>query len=155
MTAVYPYRFPIGQLTIGEAENGICLVKKGYPENSCTICETPLIVQAKAQLDAYFAGTLQQFTLPLTLKGTAFQQKVWQALLRIPYGQVRSYGQIAKEIGCPKGSRAVGMANHHNPVSIMVPCHRVIGANGKLTGYGGGLAMKQFLLELEGIPVTK
>lgn len=104
-----------------------------------------------AEFDAYFAGRLQRFTLPLAARGTAFQQAVWQALCDIPYGETRSYGEIARAIGKPSTSRAVGAANGRNPLSIIVPCHRVIGQNGSLTGYAGGLPIKQVLLRLEGI----
>lgn len=101
------------------------------------------------QLEEYFAGRLQRFTIPLSLEGTAFQRSVWRALKAIPYGKTVSYGVISKKIGNPNASRAVGAANGQNPVSIIVPCHRVIGANGKLVGYGGGLPIKTALLELE------
>jgi len=99
--------------------------------------------------NAYFAGELVDFDVELDLRGTEFQQRVWEALLTIPYGETRSYGEIAEQIGAPGAARAVGLANGHNPVAIIVPCHRVIGANGSLTGYGGGLDRKQTLLELE------
>ena len=105
--------------------------------------------EAVEQLNAYFAGTRTQFDLDLELMGTAFQRKVWQALLTIPFGETRSYGEIAEQIGSPTAYRAVGLANGHNPVGIIVPCHRVIGANGNLTGYGGGLDKKRALLEME------
>lgn len=104
---------------------------------------------AVAQLDAYFAGELIDFDLDLDLVGTDFQRRVWEALLTIPYGETRSYGAIALQIGSPGASRAVGLANGHNPISIVVPCHRVIGANGSLTGYGGGLPKKRQLLDME------
>jgi O-6-methylguanine DNA methyltransferase len=105
--------------------------------------------EAQNQLDAYFAGKRRTFELELDLRGTPFQRKVWNELLRIPYGETRSYKQVAEAIGHPLAVRAVGMANHHNPVSIIVPCHRVIGSDGRLTGYGGGLHIKTYLLELE------
>ena len=105
--------------------------------------------QASEQLDAYFAGELTAFDVPLDMRGTAFQRQVWEALLTIPYGETRSYGEIAAAIGAPTASRAVGAANGSNPVSIIVPCHRVIGANGRLTGYGGGVHRKDALLALE------
>ncbi len=101
------------------------------------------------QLTDYFAGGLTEFDLPLQIAGTPFQQQVWSALNTIPYGATLSYGELAEQIGQPKASRAVGLANGHNPVSIIVPCHRVIGANGKLTGYGGGIERKQWLLNHE------
>ena len=105
--------------------------------------------EAVEQLEAYFAGERREFDLELEPVGTNFQRRVWEALLTIPYGETRSYGQIAEQIGSPGASRAVGLANGHNPIGIIVPCHRVIGANGSLTGYGGGLDRKRALLELE------
>lgn len=110
---------------------------------------TAILMEAEKQLRAYFAGVLRQFDLPLDLAGTPFQQRVWQELLKIPYGETRSYGQVARDMGAPAAIRAVGAANGANPVPIVVPCHRVVGANGKLTGYGGGLPLKQRLLALE------
>jgi methylated-DNA-[protein]-cysteine S-methyltransferase len=101
------------------------------------------------QLNAYFAGQLEQFDLALLPQGTPFQQKVWSELQKIPYGETISYGELARRIGNPKASRAVGLANGSNPISIVIPCHRVIGSNGKLTGYGGGLPIKEKLLALE------
>jgi O-6-methylguanine DNA methyltransferase len=101
------------------------------------------------ELDAYFAGKLRQFTVPLDLRGTAFQLRVWELLCDIPYGKTRSYGEIAQALGKPKATRAVGQANGRNPISIIVPCHRVIGSDGGLTGYGGGLHRKRTLLDLE------
>jgi methylated-DNA-[protein]-cysteine S-methyltransferase len=102
------------------------------------------------QISAYFRGERREFTCPLDLVGTEFQKGCWQALLRIPYGQTRTYAEIAREIGRPQAFRAVGQANHDNPIAIIVPCHRVVGANGMLTGYGGGLSTKEMLLRLEG-----
>jgi len=104
------------------------------------------------ELERYFRGELKEFTLPLDLRGTEFQKKCWQELLRIPYGKTRTYAQIARAVGSPNACRAVGGANHHNPVAIIVPCHRVVASGGKLGGYGGGLDIKQKLLELEGEP---
>src|ERR1700739_150931 len=101
------------------------------------------------QLDAYFAGELTDFDIELDMRGTEFQRRVWKALLTIPYGETRSYGEIAEQVGAPGSARAVGLANGHNPIAIVVPCHRVIGASGSLTGYGGGLDRKRTLLELE------
>ena len=109
-----------------------------------------LLLEAARQLRAYFAGQLREFLLPLDIEGTDFQKRVWRQVAAIPYGETRSYLQIAVAIGSPIGVRAVGAANGANPVPIVVPCHRVIGARGKLVGYGGGLAMKKRLLELEG-----
>lgn len=110
---------------------------------------TELLEEAERQLQEYFAGRLQHFDLPLYPQGTEFQKKVWKALMSIPYGETRSYGEIAKQIGNEKAVRAVGGANHVNPISIVIPCHRVIGKNGSLTGYGGGLKIKETLLTLE------
>ena len=110
---------------------------------------TELLQEVKRQLEEYFSGRLQDFDLPLKPKGTDFQKQVWKALLTIPYGETKSYGDIAKQIGKEKAVRAVGGANHVNPISIVIPCHRVIGKNGNLTGYGGGLEVKEKLLELE------
>jgi methylated-DNA-[protein]-cysteine S-methyltransferase len=108
------------------------------------------LLEAARQLRAYFAGQLREFCLPLDLQGTDFQKRVWGQVAAIPYGETRSYLQIAQALGSPRAVRAVGAANGANPVPIVVPCHRVIGAKGKLVGYGGGLAMKKRLLELEG-----
>ena len=105
--------------------------------------------EACRQLEEYFAGERTEFDLPLNPAGTPFQLKVWEALRTIPYGEIRSYGEIAEQIGRPGAARAVGLANGRNPISIVVPCHRVIGASGALTGYGGGLERKQYLLDLE------
>jgi methylated-DNA-[protein]-cysteine S-methyltransferase len=105
--------------------------------------------EAVEQLEAYFAGERTEFELELDLVGTEFQRRVWAALLTIPYGETRSYGEIARQIGAPGAFRAVGLANGHNPIGIIVPCHRVIGSNGSLTGYGGGLDRKRALLALE------
>lgn len=111
--------------------------------------ETELLRQAASQLDEYYRGERKTFSLPLKVTGTVFQERVWQALLTIPYGQTRSYGEIAAQVGNPKASRAVGMANNRNPISIIIPCHRVIGSDGKLVGYGGGMHRKVWLLDLE------
>ncbi len=111
--------------------------------------ETTLLEQAALQIEEYLQGKRKKFSLPIALQGTDFQQKVWQELLNIPYGETRSYKQIAEKIGCPKGYRAVGMANNKNPITIIVPCHRVIGQNKKLVGYAGGIDIKEKLLKLE------
>lgn len=141
---------PVGILTLVEEEGsltgllfGALAPGGGNPEN------TPLLREAARQLAEYFAGQRREFSLPLSPRGTAFQRQVWEALCTIPYGETRSYGEIARQIGSPKACRAVGMANHRNPLSIVIPCHRVVGAHGTLTGYGGGLAAKEFLLRLE------
>lgn len=109
----------------------------------------PVLVQARAELTDYFAGARRRFTVPLDMRGTPFQQQVWAALVAIPFGETRSYGAIAKAIGRPSASRAVGAANGRNPVSIIAPCHRVVGATGALTGFAGGMAVKRWLLNFE------
>ena len=111
--------------------------------------DNPFLVETERQLRAYFAGRLKTFTVPLDFRGTEFQKSVWQALLTIPFGETRSYGEIARQIGKPSACRAVGAANGKNPISIIAPCHRVIGSTGDLTGFGGGLATKARLLEIE------
>lgn len=111
----------------------------------------PLFTQTKRELDAYFQGKLRTFTMPLAPSGTDFQKRAWIALTKIPYGETRTYGQQAQIVGQPSAVRAIGAANGKNPIGIIVPCHRVIGANGTLTGYAGGLHNKEFLLKLEGI----
>lgn len=113
--------------------------------------EGGVLPAATRQLAEYFAGQRRHFDLPLALRGTAFQERVWQALTEIPYGATWSYGRLAERIGNPRAVRAVGLANGRNPISILVPCHRVIGADGSLTGYGGGLERKQWLLAHEGL----
>lgn len=112
--------------------------------------ETALLRETRAQLDAYFAGTLRSFDLPLAPRGTPFQLRVWEALLEIPYGETWSYADVARRLDSPTATRAVGAANGRNPLPIVIPCHRVIGADGSLTGYGGGLGIKRSLLRLEG-----
>lgn len=145
------YQSPVGILRIEENGIGISLIRncKSAPENLSPSCDSPLLKQAKQELDEYFAGTRKEFTVPLSLHGTDFQIKVWNELRRIPYGETRSYGEIAALAGNASASRAVGMANNKNPIMIMVPCHRVIGKNGSLTGYAGGLDVKEKLLQLE------
>jgi methylated-DNA-[protein]-cysteine S-methyltransferase len=110
---------------------------------------------AARQLKEYFAGKRREFDLPLRMEGTEFQQRVWRELTKIPFGETRSYGQLAKRLNNPNGSRAVGLANGRNPIAVIVPCHRVIGADGSLTGFGGGLDRKEWLLTHEGQPVTR
>lgn len=140
---------PVGELTL--TQEGDCLTGLYFGRLPCQGREgpTPLLEEAAWQLSEYFAGKRRDFTLPLLLKGTPFQRRVWEALRAIPYGETCSYGELAKAIGSPKACRAVGGANHKNPISIIVPCHRVVGAGGSLTGYGGGLENKRFLLDLE------
>ena len=145
---------PVGKLLLLDDGQGLCGLQfqdGAHPldiEKSWKKQNHPF-TRVIQQLEEYFAGRLQKFTIPLSLQGTAFQLSVWKALQSIPYGVTASYGTIAKKIRNPKASRAVGGANGHNPVSIIVPCHRVIGSTGKLVGYGGGLPIKTALLELE------
>jgi methylated-DNA-[protein]-cysteine S-methyltransferase len=138
---------------IGIAENGEAITnvffEKENKANNCVQQETALLKAAGKQLMEYFIGSRKIFELPLAPEGTDFQKMVWKALLTIPYGETNSYKEIAEKIGNPKACRAVGMANNKNPISIFIPCHRVIGANGKLVGYAGGLDIKEHLLGLE------
>ncbi|WP_115718021.1 methylated-DNA--[protein]-cysteine S-methyltransferase [Gallaecimonas mangrovi] len=146
---------PLGPLHL-VAENGALIGawfdgQKHFPEHSDwqTAKAQPVLTEAAQQLTEFFQGKRQHFTLPLAPKGTAFQQQVWQGLRQIPFGQTCSYGELAKRLGKPSAVRAVAAANGRNPLSVIVPCHRVIGANGQLTGYAGGLARKAWLLDLE------
>jgi O-6-methylguanine DNA methyltransferase len=125
-------------------------INEGFPDHPLAEAAAPVILKFFRQLSEYLEGRRQEFDVPLDLRGSAFQRQVWKELLKIPYGQVISYGEMARRIGRPGACRAVGSANGSNPLPIVVPCHRVIGSNGKLTGYGGGVAMKSFLLQLEG-----
>ena len=149
MENIFFYDTPVGRLCIGEENGSITRVTWNHIPKDFILAETELILRCKQQLDTFFAGESTSFDLPLAPKGTPFQQAVWQALTEIPYGETRTYGEIAAKIGNPKASRAVGMANHRNPIAILIPCHRVIGTNGKLVGYAGGLEQKALLLELE------
>lgn len=162
MKNIFFYKFkncnllPCG-IFIAEDDGSICRLsfakEKNYKKlkKDCEykIKETPLIKRAAKQLDEYFNKKRKTFDLPLKPEGTDFQKKVWKALQRIPYGTTASYGEIAAAIGNHKASRAVGMANNRNPIAIIIPCHRVIGADGSLVGYAGGLEIKKILLELE------
>lgn len=157
-----PYEYtlmpsPVGQLTL-VASNGKlnAILWEVERANRVRLGElheandSPILLEAERQLQEYFAGTRHRFDLELDFTGTDFQKQVWQALLTIPFGETRSYCQIAQQIGRPKAVRAVGAANGRNPISIVAPCHRVIGASGGLTGFAGGLQAKQYLLTLEG-----
>ncbi len=145
-TAVY--HSPVGDIRL-EYEDGAVIALKKADGPADEGAPNELTEQVFHQLEEYFSGTRQAFDFPYRLRGTPFQERVWAALREIPYGQTRTYQQIAAAIGQPKACRAVGMANHANPLFIVIPCHRVIGANGSLVGYGGGLEMKKALLELE------
>lgn len=151
MKSVFYYETSIGLLGIAEKEGKISDVffNQKWGADQARVEETPLIKAAFKQLDEYLKGERQEFDLPLAPEGTSFQQEVWQALQAIPYGETRTYKEIAAQIGNPKACRAVGRANNQNPVSIIIPCHRVIGAKGDLVGYGGGLQIKEKLLNLE------
>jgi methylated-DNA-[protein]-cysteine S-methyltransferase len=156
------YRFkkmfsPVGELTLVASDAGlVAILWEGDDPERVRLGamiedrDDPILTAAEQQLRAYFAGTLTRFTVPLDFQGTDFQKSVWAALLTIPFGETRSYGEIARQIGRPSASRAVGAANGRNPISIIAPCHRVIGSNGALTGFAGGLEAKAFLLGIEG-----
>ena len=149
---------PVGELTLvgdGESLTGLYMTEHRHrpPLPPGARRDPTGFDDARRQLGEYFAGERTRFDLPLRMEGTDFQREVWQALLEIGYGETESYGELAQRIGRPDAVRAVGLANGRNPISIVVPCHRVIGASGSLTGYGGGLERKRFLLELEaGVP---
>ena len=154
MVCQFTYETILGSVTFVE-EDGALLAVTTHRSYEGICQETPLIKEACRQLSEYLKGERKTFDLPLNPKGTDFQKCVWRALCDIPYGETRTYKQIAEAIGNPKAVRAVGMANNRNPITIIVPCHRVIGANGKLVGYGGGLEMKEFLLRLEKVSISK
>lgn len=155
------YRSPLGTYVIGSSARGVVCVKtesymsstiarwrkRGIEFRDATGQNDSVI----AELKAYFAGDLSQFSVSLDMRGTEFQRRVWELLLKVPYGETRSYGQLASAMGRPEASRAVGQAVGNNPVAIIVPCHRIIGTSGVLVGYGGGLHRKQALLELEAL----
>jgi methylated-DNA-[protein]-cysteine S-methyltransferase len=146
---------PIGKLLIAGDHEAILQInfakngKPAKPEGEWQESQRGPVAQAVRQLREYFAGARTEFDLPLAPHGTEFQRSVWRRLQEIPYGETISYGELARRVGNPKASRAVGAANGQNPIPIVIPCHRVIGANGKLTGFGGGLPTKQALLALE------
>lgn len=147
---------PVGELTLVADDRGLAAilwendrpdrVRLGTLEEKA---DHPVLVETERQLGEYFAGERRRFDVPLSFAGTDFQKRVWAALLAIPFGETRSYGEIAGQLGAPGASRAVGAANGRNPISIIAPCHRVVGSNGKLTGFAGGLEAKAFLLDLE------
>ena len=156
-TIVLDYTYidsPVGKLLLAGDENSLHFIcfpggHKGFERPSQWQQSDNHFDTVKNQLSSYFSGSLEKFDIPLTLHGTDFQKRVWQLLSEIPYGVTRSYGAIAKDLETPNASRAVGMANGANPIPIIVPCHRVIGSSGKLTGFGGGIETKRFLLDLE------
>lgn len=149
MYLVY-YPSPIGLLRLESDGEALCAVQLA-PDRTDAECPCPVLAETARQLGEYFAGRRRDFDLPLRAAGTPFQQRVWAALRAIPYGETRSYGQIAAAVGNPKACRAVGMANNRNPIMIIVPCHRVIGADGRMVGYAGGVWIKEVLLRLEGV----
>ncbi|MGI5962664.1 MAG: methylated-DNA--[protein]-cysteine S-methyltransferase [Lawsonibacter sp.] len=146
----YCFDTPLGTMALAGEENAVTgLYLPGRPMPRMASRATDLLAQGRAELLEYLEGKRKEFDLPLKPNGTEFQCKVWAALQQIPYGQTCSYREIAVQVGCPQGFRAVGMANHRNPIPIFIPCHRVVGANGTLVGYAGGLDLKQKLLSLE------
>ena len=148
MQYYYSYQTPMGEIFIVEEDDFIVKIK--YKEvNGIEKRETQLIKNTYHQLTEYFNGKRKVFDIPIKLSGTIFQQKVWSALQTIPYGEVWSYKHLAEVVDCPKGCRAVGMANNRNPVSIIVPCHRVVGINGDMVGYATGIDIKRWLLDIE------
>jgi methylated-DNA-[protein]-cysteine S-methyltransferase len=158
MTSITPtttsMESPIGELTltaIGGVLTGVHMNEQRHAPKLPAGCERDDagLAHVVEQLEGYFDGSLTDFDLPMTMQGTEFQRRVWASLCEIPYGETISYGELARHVGNPKASRAVGLANGRNPVAIIVPCHRVIGADGSLTGYGGGLDRKVWLLEHE------
>jgi len=151
-------RSPVGELTLVASADGLAAILWENDDPArvrrnivAQDARNPILVETERQLADYFAGRRTSFDLPLDFAGTEFQQKVWRALLTIPFGETRTYAQIARQIGHPSAVRAVGAANGRNPISIVAPCHRVIGSSGALTGFAGGLAAKAFLLRLEGV----
>ena len=149
MEKIFFYETPVGKLCIGEENGSVTRIAWSKVPEEYILAETELILRCKMQLEEYFRGERKTFDLPLAPKGTVFQQKVWNALTEIPYGETRTYGEIAAAVGNPGAARAVGMANNKNPIGIIVPCHRVVGAGGKLVGYAGGMGKKEWLLKLE------
>lgn len=149
MRYCYPYQVGICQLWICEDDRAITHVSFRVPNEPYEEKDTTLIREAARQIDEYLDCQRTEFNLPLNPKGTPFQKSVWAALQKVRFGETRTYKQIAEEIGHPQACRAVGLANNRNPIAIIIPCHRIIGANGKLTGYAGGLEIKEMLLALE------
>jgi methylated-DNA-[protein]-cysteine S-methyltransferase len=157
MNLVYKFvESPVGKLKLVASNKGLTAIlwendsPRRVPLQELLLDDKhPVLMRVESQLKEYFAGSRQTFDIPLDMRGTTFQKSVWEALLAIPFGETRSYGELAKQLGRPSASRAVGAANGRNPVSIVVPCHRVIGSSGKLTGFAGGLEVKALLLNLE------
>ena len=157
MSLVYKFiDSPVGKLKLVASEKGLVAIlwENDNPRRVILgdlrkVDHQPILVEAELQLKEYFEGKRQGFSIPLDMRGTPFQKNVWEALLAIPFGETRSYGQLAKQLGKPTAMRAVGAANGRNPLSIVVPCHRVIGSSGQLTGFAGGLEAKEHLLKIE------
>lgn len=152
------YRFPIGWVRIEEDEDGyitrLCVEQEKQPQKYGAAMdmldeETPLMLKAREQLMEYFSGWRKSFDLPIKPEGTDFQKRVWAELVKIPYGETRSYKQVAESMGSPRSSRAIGGASNKNPIMILIPCHRVVGADGSLTGFAAGVEVKKQLLDLE------
>ena len=147
----YQFSTPLGPMALAKENGAIThLYLPGRPTPRLASHPTSLLLEGERQLLEYLSGQRKVFDLPLIPQGTPFQKRVWQALEAIPWGELRSYRDIAQAVNCPRGFRAVGMANHRNPIPIFIPCHRVVGSNGSLTGYAGGLELKKALLALEG-----
>ena len=140
---------PMGPMTVASTEKGVASIRFGSNVPTGGPTDEAVNREAVQQLSEYFEGKRTAFDFPLDFEGTAFQKAVWNELARIPYGETRSYGDIARAIGKPGAARAVGMANHDNPIAVVIPCHRVVGSNGSLTGYAGGLHLKAQLLSIE------
>ncbi|MFB0971559.1 MAG: methylated-DNA--[protein]-cysteine S-methyltransferase [Tissierellia bacterium] len=149
MKSYFYYESPIETLTLISEEDHLIGLYFGKVEIEGKEEKSKIIEEGIKQLEEYFQGKRKSFDLPLKFYGTEFQQKCWNALTTIPYGETRSYKDMSEIVNCPKGYRAVGLANNKNPISIIAPCHRVIGSDGKLVGFGGGLDKKEFLLDLE------
>ena len=149
MQYYYTYQTPIGNIWIVEEHGFIVYVEFEIDVSGMEKKETPLIKKTHLQLTEYFDGKRKTFDIPIKSIGTDFQRRVWAALQTIPYGEVWSYKRLAETVGSPKGYRAVGMANNRNPISVIVPCHRVVGINGALVGYAGGIDKKKWLLDME------
>jgi len=152
LESIFFYETSIGKVMFADDGNAITKLyyrDKGPIEKEHVVKETELIRRAHNELQEYLEGKRKSFDVPLAPKGTEFQMKVWKALQEIPYGETRTYKEIAENIGNPKACRAVGLSNNRNPISVIIPCHRVIGSNGKLVGYAGGLEVKEYLLNLE------
>jgi len=151
--SIYFYESDMGKIGIAENDGKITnlyFLNDELPQE-LLICETPILKEAAQQLKSYLAGELTEFSLPLAPAGTAFMKQAWASLCKIPYGKTATYKEIAVEIGSPNAARAVGLANNRNPIPVFIPCHRVIGADGSLTGYRGGLELKKRLLDMEKI----